>query len=95
MLGKNKKIDMVNALILNKNNQALLVHNCKEYKEYGIKNNRWEFPGGKVKETDKSLEEAVIREVEEELGKNKGKKNLPEKSFGRLRNRNSRRKFFM
>lgn len=52
---------MANALILNKSRYALLIHNIKNGQ------NRFEFPGGKVKENE-NLEESVIREVEEELG---------------------------
>ena len=57
---------MVNALILDKNDYALIIHNCKQYEDK--RNNRWEFPGGKVEPEDKNLEEATIRELEEELG---------------------------
>lgn len=57
-----KKPDMVNALILDKNDHALLIHNIKNGQD------RWEFPGGKAKEEDKNLEEAVIREIEEKIG---------------------------
>lgn len=38
----------------------------KEVKEYGI--TQWLFPGGKIEETDNSLEDTCIREAKEELG---------------------------
>lgn len=63
---KSIKPNLVNALILDRNEHALVVHNCKQYNRF--KNNRWEFPGGKVKKSDRNLEETAIREVEEELG---------------------------
>jgi 8-oxo-dGTP pyrophosphatase MutT (NUDIX family) len=58
-------IDLVNVLILDSNNHALLVHNCKEYKD--SKNDLWVFPGGKIKEGEKP-EQAAIREAKEETG---------------------------
>ena len=72
---------MTNALILNENQYALLVHNCKQYEN--IKNDGWEFPGGKVENGEK-LEKSTIREVEEEIRcrikiiKKQGKKILGE-----------------
>lgn len=40
----------------------LFIHRIKEDREY------WVFPGGGVEEEDESLEAALIRECEEELG---------------------------
>lgn len=54
-------VNMTNALILNNDDLALLIHNCKNG------NDRWEFPGGKVEGND-SLEETTIRELKEEIG---------------------------
>lgn len=42
--------------------KALLLHRITKEKEY------WVFPGGGVEEYDESLEAALIRECEEELG---------------------------
>ena len=73
---KKPKPNMTNALILDKNDYALLIHNIKNGQD------RWEFPGGKVKEEDKNLEETTKREIEEEtgckikLGRKDGKKIL-------------------
>ena len=55
------KINMTNALILNKYKHVLLIHNCKNGHD------RYEFPGGKV-ENYESLEETTIRELKEEIG---------------------------
>jgi len=58
-----RKPNMTNALILNDNKHALLVHNCKNG------SNRYEFPGGKLDYKDKgNLVKCVEREVREELG---------------------------
>ena len=50
------------AAIIKKNNSFLIVQRNKD-KHLGLK---WEFPGGKVEFTE-SLEEALIREIKEEL----------------------------
>jgi 8-oxo-dGTP diphosphatase len=55
------KINMTNALILNKDNHVLIIHNIKNDSD------RWEFPEGKI-EPQETPEEAVIRELEEEIG---------------------------
>ncbi len=57
-----KKPNMANALILNKDNYCLLVHNIKNGQ------NKWRFPGGKLKREDKNLKTCVIREIEKEIG---------------------------
>ena len=62
MKTKKSEPNMTNALILDKDDYALLIHNIKNGQD------RWEFPGGKVEEGDKNLEERTIKEVEEELG---------------------------
>jgi len=61
-MSKKVQPDMTNALILNQDKHALLIHNIKNGQ------NRWEFVGGKLKPEDKNLEECVIREVLEEIG---------------------------
>ncbi|WP_312097301.1 NUDIX hydrolase [Niallia sp.] len=53
-----EEVKVVYALIRNRDTQILMVKNHEGH---------WSFPGGKV-ETGESLEEAVIREVEEETG---------------------------
>lgn len=53
------KIGIRAAAILVKDNQLLLIHRTRDNKEF------WVFPGGGVEE-DEKVEEAVIREVEEE-----------------------------
>jgi 8-oxo-dGTP diphosphatase len=54
-------LNVVAALIIS-NNQFLLAQRIKgELKDF------WEFPGGKV-EKNESMQEAIIREVKEELG---------------------------
>ena len=49
------------AAVIIKDNKILLLHRIKDGKEYFV------FPGGGI-EKGESLEEAVIREVQEELG---------------------------
>jgi len=57
------KVNMTNALILDRHGRALLIHNCKNSQD------RWEFPGGKVEKEDKrKLERTVKRELKEEAG---------------------------
>tara|TARA_B100000029_G_scaffold82150_1_gene73049 strand:- start:49 stop:420 length:372 start_codon:yes stop_codon:yes gene_type:complete len=50
------------AAIIKKNNHYLIVQRNKD-KHLGLK---WEFPGGKVHKNE-SLEEALLREIQEEL----------------------------
>ena len=50
------------AAILKKNNQFLIVQRNKN-KHLGLK---WEFPGGKVQESE-TFEKALLREINEEL----------------------------
>ena len=50
------------AAIIKKNNQFLIVQRNKN-KHLGLK---WEFPGGKVQESE-TFEEALLREIKEEL----------------------------
>jgi 8-oxo-dGTP pyrophosphatase MutT (NUDIX family) len=56
-----KLINMTNALIINSNRKALLIHNIKNGSD------RWEFPGGKRKRGE-DLVKCVCREFQEELG---------------------------
>jgi len=58
---KKQKPNMVNVLIRNENNHALLINNIKH------NSNRWEFPGGKV-ENGADLEEIACTEAMQELG---------------------------
>jgi 8-oxo-dGTP diphosphatase len=53
------RVDVVYALIYNKDSEQILMVNNKEQ--------GWSLPGGAV-EKDESLEQAVVREVEEETG---------------------------
>ena len=50
------------AAIIRKNNQFLIVQRNKN-KHLGLK---WEFPGGKVQESE-TFEKALLREIKEEL----------------------------
>ena len=58
---KTSQPDMVNVLIRDKYNYALLINNIKSGKD------RWEFPGGKLG-NEKDLEKKAIDEAKEELG---------------------------
>ena len=58
---KNEKIKVVAGLILQ--NDKLLICQRSNLKDHPLK---WEFPGGKVKK-DETNEEALIREINEEL----------------------------
>lgn len=55
------KVNMTNALVLNEDRHVLIIHNCKNGSD------RYEFPGGKVKDNE-TLEEATLREFFEETG---------------------------
>lgn len=54
----------VTAAVIIKNKKILCVQRCENKYEYISK--KWEFPGGKVEEKE-SIEETIIREIEEEL----------------------------
>lgn len=54
----------VNAIVINKNNEFLLV----QKQSYG--KNQWDFPGGGIEENE-NPKEGVLRELEEELGTTK------------------------
>lgn len=58
-----KSIDVVAAIILNKGKEVLLAQRPLGKDMAGM----WEFPGGKIEATE-SEEDAVHRELEEELG---------------------------
>ncbi len=61
---KIKQIKVVAGLILK--NDKLLICQRPKFKEHPLK---WEFPGGKIK-NDETNEEALIREINEELSIN-------------------------
>ncbi len=61
---KIKQIQVVAGLILQ--NDKLLICQRPNYKDHPLK---WEFPGGKIK-NDETNEEALIREINEELSIN-------------------------
>lgn len=61
MGNKKLKPNMVNVLVRNKDNHALLIHNIKHGAD------RWEFTGGKL-EKGLSLEEMACKEPFQELG---------------------------
>lgn len=52
------------AIVQNAEGQYLL---CKSHPEFGVFPNQWAFPGGGMEENE-TLEEAVRREVREEVG---------------------------
>ncbi len=56
-----KSIEVVAAII--KNNDTFF---CAQRNEKGHLGNKWEFPGGKI-EKDESPQEALVREIKEEL----------------------------
>ena len=51
----------VTAIILNDENEVLAVSRKDNHEDFGL-------PGGKVDDTDASLEDAIVREVKEETG---------------------------
>ena len=61
---KNENIKVVAGLILQ--NNKLLICQRPKFKDHPLK---WEFPGGKIKK-DETSEDALIREIKEELSIN-------------------------
>ncbi|GAE36613.1 (deoxy)nucleoside triphosphate pyrophosphohydrolase [Halalkalibacter akibai] len=57
-----KEVTVVGAVIKNKHNQIL----CAQRASHMVLADYWEFPGGKV-ESGEDFQEALIREIEEEL----------------------------
>ena len=60
---KMKHIEVVAAVIINKNQYLCVQRNSSKYQYISYK---YEFPGGKVEENE-SNEEALLREIKEEL----------------------------
>lgn len=58
-----KTIEVVGAVMVNENNHIL----CALRSETMSMPDHWEFPGGKI-EKGENMEEALIREIDEELG---------------------------
>lgn len=58
-----KKINVVAAIIINKNKILITQRNDEKFKSL------WEFPGGKIEENE-TPENALIREIKEELNLN-------------------------
>jgi 8-oxo-dGTP diphosphatase len=61
-MNKRKNIEVVAAILINDNYEVF----CARRKNYGDLALKWEFPGGKI-EQGESHEEALIREMKEEL----------------------------
>ena len=59
-----KTIKVVGAVITDKAGRILAAQ--RPYSEITYKSYKWEFPGGKIEENEKA-EEAIIREIREEL----------------------------
>ncbi|MGB0834438.1 MAG: 8-oxo-dGTP diphosphatase MutT [Psychrobium sp.] len=58
-----KTVNVAVAVILNSEHQVLLALRHKHLHQGG----KWEFPGGKI-EQDETVEQAMIREIKEEVG---------------------------
>ena len=79
-----KILNVVVGILFNKNNDVLIALRPPHVVQPGV----WEFPGGKVEENE-SLENALIREYQEEIGITvlraefflEIKKNLPDKQL--------------
>lgn len=59
----NELIHVAAAVIANKNNEILISQRAVDTHQGGL----WEFPGGKL-ETGETVEQALVRELDEELG---------------------------
>lgn len=55
-------INVVAGIIRNKDNKILIAQRNMKKSQGGL----WEFPGGKI-ENDETMEEAIVREIKEEL----------------------------
>jgi len=55
---------LVTAAIIRKNNNVLI---AQRKKDSFLEPNKWEFPGGKIKDDERN-EDCLIREIKEELG---------------------------
>ena len=60
-----KKVDVAVAVIVNEQQQILLALRHAHLHQGG----KWEFPGGKI-EPDETVEQAIIREIREEVALN-------------------------
>lgn len=57
----------VKVIIKNSQNQVLLLRRASQYLLSGDVTESWDIPGGRI-EPDENLEQALIREVQEEMG---------------------------
>lgn len=62
-MNKNSTVHVAVGVVLNDNHEVLIALRPAQSHQGGL----WEFPGGKVEEGE-SVEDALIREFEEELG---------------------------
>ena len=56
------------ALIFNKEGKVLLVRDAGSSQDHKIGQGKWDIPGGRMDKEDRSLQEALLRELKEELG---------------------------
>lgn len=56
------------ALMVNKDGKVLLVKDSGNYKDHQAGSESWDLPGGRMDKEDRTLDEALLRELDEELG---------------------------